>query len=700
MDSQDLKFQDSEVREIFGDDLSDAEYRKLLNTVEGWPVALKMAKLLLDSSSKNENRVAVLHGHTGHLANYLTNQVVSNLTPELQDFLLKTSILDTFNAELADAVCEHSSSREYLRRLTSLHALLVPLDAEQENFRYHHLFAECLSDLLIRKYPESYEGLHLRAAHWLGEQRRIGEAVRHARAIKCYEVWAKLICDAGGWELILFRGIGHLAGLLRKFPECELVRFPRLQMAKSYLLLKKGEVSRARAYFDAACSSRQFARSNHDSMRDYTNLRVLLNFYEDNLWVDNDNELLEKAIESADMEDSITRGVLQCSLILRHIGFGDFASAEKVAQASIRSMREGNSVLGLNYAMLHLGLIAFYQGNYRIASSRYQKADEMASDNFDEDSGLKPAADVYKLSLAFWQSNLDSEGIFNLEASVYQICQYDGWFESFAVGFDALFTNALFTKNFERVKNYIRLMRDTGMERGVKRLEVLADAFELIYFVVSDNMSKAAILYEMVSRNIILDTGKFPSSAWIIKIFAGFACTEYLIKTGASIEALKFCNNTQTLIDDIGANFFMVRCHINKSLALYAAYRRKAAVDSIVSALQLAAPGRLKQPFQNPGLVRLLRLSRDRVRFDKDQTVVLNLISEILGRDGKNQSILSDRELQVLDELSFGKSNKEIGNELNLTENTVKFHLKKIFRKLKVNRRLQVISAAKEQKLL
>ena len=55
---------------------------------------------------------------------------------------------------------------------------------------------------------------------------------------------------------------------------------------------------------------------------------------------------------------------------------------------------------------------------------------------------------------------------------------------------------------------------------------------------------------------------------------------------------------------------------------------------------------------------------------------------------------LTDRELGVLREIVSGKSNKEIGKELNISEATVKTHINSILGKLGVTDRTQAVTAA------
>lgn len=700
IEANDLKFSDTEIRETFGNDLTENECQDLQSKVEGWPVALQMAKLLIGNSSDNRKSLSLLHGHTGHLETYLTDQVISNLTPEQQEFVLNTSILDTFDAELADAVCDHNRSREILRQLESLNALLLPVDSEHKSFCYHLLFRECLNELLMRKYPERYNKLHLKAARWLGDKKRTSEAVQHARHIGAYNLWADLICSAGGWELILFGGIGYLQGLLRQFPDDEIVKFPRLQIAKSYLYLKSGDVLNSRAYFDSACASVNFDKSDKELKRDYVNIRVLLESYEDEPLIDYDNEFLEQISHADQYEDPITRGVVQASIVSRHIAFGEFTKAQEIAHGSARSMREGNSILGLNYAILHVGLCAFYCGDYRTAVANYRQAEQMADDNFGADSGLKAATTVHYSALKFWKNEIGLLGDTDFETAVFQICEYDGWFEAYVVGFDALFHDALYNRDLERASNYIDQMRRTATERGVDRLRVISDCFELMSLLVQNDMRNATILFEEVKKHNVPNTRKLHTPTWIVRMYAGLASCRYLMKIGEIRETLRIAQSVRMIVSGIDAKFFLVRCLLNQAIALDGAKRRKEAVDTVVMALELAAPSEIIQPFRSPSSVRLLRSARGRIRNEVDKILVINFLSEILVSGEKNTSTLSDRELQVLDELSLGKSNKEIAYSLDMTANTVKFHLKNIFVKLKVTRRIQAVSVAKEQQLI
>ncbi|MYH14587.1 MAG: hypothetical protein F4149_05375 [Gammaproteobacteria bacterium] len=699
IDAAKLRFTDAELRIAVGVDLTETVFAALQTKVEGWPVAIQLARLLLNDDTDHEASIAHLHGHTGHLAAYLTEQVIERLSPEQRNFVLKTSILDTFDAELADAVCGHDRSSHLLKALEPLHALLIPLDHRCASFRYHHLFAECLQDLLHQQRDVEVRQLHLNAARCLGERGDYSAAVRHGMTAKHDGLCADLVCRAGGWELVLFGGIGRLNGLLRHFPQRVLKKYPRLQFAKSYLALKNGEISEARAYFDCAASSPRFDKGDAALMRDHINMRILIEAYEDNGLVNPDNDFIHEALDRIGADDSMTRGIIQCNMALRHTAFGRFEQARQQAETAARSMREARSVLGLNYAYLHLGMVAFYTGRYQVATANFERATDMARDNFGADSGLKYLSEVYLQAVRFWKAGLDDSSMDALTDAVEHMRRFDGWFENFAIGYDALFHHAMQSGRYQDAWETIRKMEADANERGIERLRLLCSAFRLIYFVRTDDLRGSAREYEQVKAVVAQNVELTPSANWLILFFCACACAQHLAASNARL-ALTYARRAHEVVAAIGADFFVLRSQLMQALVLDAANRRRDAVEALLPALKMASTSEIAQPFLSRDAERLLRATRGRAHLYDEDVLMSNFISDVLGRNANGERLLSECEMQVMEELAAGKSNKEIARVLDRTENTVKFHVKNIFAKLNVTRRMQAVTAAKALKLI
>ena len=132
-----------------------------------------------------------------HVVDFLSTEVLSAYDPELQRFMLRTSVLERLCAELCDAVLGTTGSGDVLERLARTNLFLLPLDDQRRWFRFHHLFAQLLRVELERREPERARALHRRAAAWHAGSGTTDEAVHHALAADAYDEAGALV--AGAW---------------------------------------------------------------------------------------------------------------------------------------------------------------------------------------------------------------------------------------------------------------------------------------------------------------------------------------------------------------------------------------------------------------------------------------------------------------------------------------------------------------------
>jgi len=100
---------------------------------------------------------------------YLVEEVLDQQSSDIQEFLLKTSVLERIIASLCDAVTEGIESQDMLRRLEDANLFLVPLDDERRWYRYHRLFTDLLRSQLALIHPDQAPFLHQRASEWFEE---------------------------------------------------------------------------------------------------------------------------------------------------------------------------------------------------------------------------------------------------------------------------------------------------------------------------------------------------------------------------------------------------------------------------------------------------------------------------------------------------------------------------------------------------
>jgi LuxR family maltose regulon positive regulatory protein len=179
----DLQFgeQDAEVFfERFGGlRLAPADVQVLTERTEGWIAGLQLAALSLRSEADPGAFVRRFAGPHPTVADYLLGEVLERQPADIQHFLLETSILPELNASLCDAVTGRADSHGLLRALEAQNLFVLPHDSTRQSFRYHHLFAELLQSELRARDRGAWRAAHRRASDWFAREGRPSEALEH-----------------------------------------------------------------------------------------------------------------------------------------------------------------------------------------------------------------------------------------------------------------------------------------------------------------------------------------------------------------------------------------------------------------------------------------------------------------------------------------------------------------------------------------
>jgi LuxR family transcriptional regulator, maltose regulon positive regulatory protein len=181
------------LRAFDGVRLSSDQADLLHARTEGWPAALHLAAVWLRGVEDRDAALRRFAGHHDAVSEYLAQEVLEGLDAETQAFLLRTSVLPRFCAELCADVLDEPEAIERIACLERRNLLLVGLDDRHEWFRYHALFAEFLAHRLWAVDPDDAAALHRRAAAWFLERELVEDAVEHARACADHETVARVL---------------------------------------------------------------------------------------------------------------------------------------------------------------------------------------------------------------------------------------------------------------------------------------------------------------------------------------------------------------------------------------------------------------------------------------------------------------------------------------------------------------------------
>jgi LuxR family maltose regulon positive regulatory protein len=248
----DLRFSEHETRELFeasGIALSAAGAALLHQRTEGWAAGLRLAALSLVGHPDPERFVAEFSGSERTVAEYLLAEMLDRQPPDVQDLLLRTSLLDRVNGELADLLTGRPGSERILLGLEDANAFVESLDPGRTWFRYHHLFADLLRLELRRSLPAEIPALHRRAAEWFTQRGQVAEAIRHTQAAGDWPEAAQLLADHS-FSLTLDGQAQTMRALLRAFPPG--AKLPELSLVRAMGDLAQGRLDEAAAHLTVA----------------------------------------------------------------------------------------------------------------------------------------------------------------------------------------------------------------------------------------------------------------------------------------------------------------------------------------------------------------------------------------------------------------------------------------------------------------
>jgi LuxR family maltose regulon positive regulatory protein len=196
----DLRFAEEEAAQFLTRtmdlSLEVEEIAELAHRTEGWIAGLQLAALSL---VHHADRAAFVRGFTGshrYVLDYVQEDILAHLSSSIQTFVLSTSILNRMSASLCEAVTQQAASREVLETLERANLFLVHLDDERLWYRFHDLFREALLARLQATRPEAIPLLHRRAARWYEEQGEFREAISHWLAAQDFSSAVRLMEQA------------------------------------------------------------------------------------------------------------------------------------------------------------------------------------------------------------------------------------------------------------------------------------------------------------------------------------------------------------------------------------------------------------------------------------------------------------------------------------------------------------------------
>ncbi len=706
--ADDLRFSPAEVEQFFAAsqdlDVSREEREAIYSRTEGWPAALQLFRLALVSPQVRKALGDLDSYRPRELAEYLVENVLSLQPPLVQEFLLRTSLLNRLSAPLCDLVTGRNDSQEMLQQLERSGLFLRALDSDLRWYKYHALFSSFLAEQQQALSAETALEVHRRAADWHLAHCSYEEAVHHfvacrdfTRAADTMNVWATRL-TAGAH-------LGTVERWYDQLPFEEVAKRPDLAIKIGYCLVFLRRHQKLKPLL-------QLLQGGTGEFEQTTNPDVLLSMAA--VCADRIPESFQ-IVERVRIEGREPSGFAAFELgaganlvSYRDLAMGEIERARHHLTLARAFSERGDASFSGGYTVGLTGVTLLMQGQLEQALENFRQG--LAEQRMHLDGSFASAALVSCYIWALYEANeLDLvEALF----AQYRELIADGVLLDFlAVAYLPMARTHDARGRPAKAMEVLDEAESIGHANGWERLVRLVQWERVRRWLASGAVDRAQSL-----------ASRIPAAA------EPFADSWRLFSEdveGESFGRIRLAIHTMDLDEAariLGREMALQRDRVNRQIKLHLLDAmlqdrkgaRNAAHRSLRKALQLAQPGRFVRCFIDEGesILQLLReeyqtimegTSGREAQFGADR----DFVEQILQASGTDLSrapvtavqpleALTDREKEILVFLANGVSNKEMAGRIFVSENTVKFHLKNIYSKLAVANRLQAISAARQ----
>ena len=227
--------------------VNDQTIADLKNHTEGWVAGLRLTALYFQHTGNLAGLAPDPQGYNRYVMSYLVAEVLAHIPGDIQEFLLKTSILDRFCGSLCEAVTGiadgERDSQACLEWLERNNLFLLSVDEERRWFRYHHLFRRLLIDQLEQQRGRAeVSELHTKASTWFAQNGYTEEALQHALAANDVAAAVQIVARHRR-ELTNDEQWHRLDRWVHLFPRAVIDREPELLLSEAWFLINRQQLA-------------------------------------------------------------------------------------------------------------------------------------------------------------------------------------------------------------------------------------------------------------------------------------------------------------------------------------------------------------------------------------------------------------------------------------------------------------------------
>ncbi|WP_234791211.1 LuxR C-terminal-related transcriptional regulator [Agrobacterium rubi] len=708
--ASDLLFGRSELQRLLSRSQTAASVDQLMQVTRGWPALAQLG------SSVSAQTGPFLTEQHADMMGFVRETIISQLSPALYDVLQKMAGFDEFRLDLATDLGAEPVSSDDLALLDALNPVVEKNTGGWLSL--HPVLRSCLTEDMATKPTDNGRALHRRAATWFATRGLLEQAVSHAARSGDFRMAEEIIDQAGGVDIFLRAGHKVLEHLIDNFPPDVLHASPGLVVCYAVVLSKRGNGTAGRERLDLLKENSDWSKVALAAVpRDVLDhIDSLIDVYVDRRMDTARANHWEQVAATLPPHATWELAWIHNHLCIIYTRLGDLEAARRTALKALGYYREEKAAYAQVFMLVHLGLVGSLSGEFSSALQFCREAESLVESKHWSDRNLLAITRLACADVLYHQGEVQLVETM-LSECMEPMVRGESWVDLFTRLFSLLARSRLHVSGFDTAIAAIDKAEEVAVERAMPRLKIAAGIMR-IDLLVRVGMIESAV---QASEKVVAMRGRVDPNNWTWREDYDYeiASARLALVLGHAQTALDALETLIAKSSRDGQGYHRLIAEIIAVRAAWNAGQQDKALSYMQSAIALARAHEATQFFidEGPEFAITLRAIVRRFGLKAFSVDAVDFMSRIVGHgfqrqpktaiamqeriDGVKPSagLLSGRETSVLKLLADGRSNKEMARSLDISEATVKFHLKNIYAKLGVSRRGMAVSVSNQLNL-
>jgi LuxR family transcriptional regulator, maltose regulon positive regulatory protein len=688
-----LRFGYQDMMRLWKGRLTQRQIERLGERTEGWPVLIRLLLTASDMGTFDIRHIDEASYRDMAITTYFEQKILSRIDSDLRRFLIDASIFDEIPYEAISDVLGQSTEH-FAERLEKLEAFLAPLSGENAGYRLHPMMREYMRQSLQERSPERYKALQIKAAHWYSAKENHVRAVKHALAAGDEPLLLTILENTGGLGLWVQEGLIEFRSIDRHLSQDIIQQSPTAALMRCIILMKTGKQSDAASLY-ANILSRHAERIASDSFLSVSCAvaKVVLAVYSGAKIDDQDVERIEQAISQSDAILRHFEGfVLTFKCFAAHQA-GRLKDAIEFGQDALEVFERSGSLYGEVYIHLHLAMIHSFMRSTDRSDSEFKRASDLIRRELSFDSGIKYLSDVISIEAYHEHSPYDLKNVPRLKNLVARLLRAEGWIDIYAGAFRTLSEQIYLAGNIDDAFHVLDLAQEFSKRNSIDSLSRICVAQRVILSLLEFGAEGVDPAEWIPFGETIDPLGDLASFPWrIVEV----ECELHLHLANAGLVKPSLDQVTAFRDAQLAEGNLRIAARMSALLALARPISHVEADLSILDrCLERDCFGRALL-FIGPALQLHVDSAGLQMKFPH---LMAQLSASQAGKKAKTgrgqESIVTDKERAVLNELRKGQTDKQIALCIGVTEHAIRYHLKNVYVKLNARSRQEAVRRAR-----